>query len=628
MRACGAASGNVRDRGVGRLLVVGATLVGMLGVLAPSPGRAAIVQVPATSDRPVAADHRLVAGAGAPTPQVAAGEFHTCALLEDGTVRCWGNNLRGQLGDGTTDRRSNPVQVLASGTAVASPVPLDRVTRIAAGRSHTCALLEDRTVRCWGSNASGRLGDGTTDSRLNPVQVLASGTAAASPVALGGVTQIAAGNSHTCALLEDRTVRCWGSNVSGRLGDGTTGDRLNPVQVLASGTAAASPVVLGEVTQIATGITHTCALLEDRTARCWGANGGEVGDGTTVNRLNPVQVLASGTAAASPVALGGVTQILTGETFTCALLEDGTVRCWGWNGSGRLGDGTTDLRLNPVQVLASGTAAASPVVLGGVTQVALGKAQACALLEDRSVRCWGNNEHGQLGDGTTTDRRLNPVQVLASGTAAASPVVLGGVTQVAVGEFHTCALLVDGTVRCWGRNFNGELGDGTTDDRLNPAQVLASGTAAADAVVFLVAVISPGSGPENPSLLAVGCDGAMQVGSLVTCTVSGGEPGIEILWRASYNPLIAEAGVTLDDAGAGGFSFLVPAEALGQVITVELVEWTAPMPLGVVGGPVPATVPAGEGPVTVWSLVLVLLAGGLAVVRRSRGGSDALRRGW
>ncbi len=248
-------------------------------------------------------------------------------------------------------------------------------------------------------------------------------------------------------------------------------------------------------------------------------------------------------------------------------------------------------------------------------QIATGDFHTCALLEDKTVRCWGSNADGQLGDGTTTDR-LNPVQVLASGSTQGTD-VLGGVTQIAPGGDHTCALLEDKTVRCWGSNANGRLGDGTTTDRLNPVQVLASGTASSDPAVFLVGLVSSSSGSMAVSLIAVSCDGVLQVGLLVTCTVTGGDPGTDILWRAAYNPVFAEAGVTLDETGMGEFSFVVPAEALGEEVTVELVEWREPMSLGVAGGPVPSSVPSGGGPLPVWSLVLLVLAGGLALRRIS-----------
>ncbi len=611
-----AASGNVRERKAGRATAFGAALVVMLGMLIPSPVGAAILQPPATSGDLAAAELLLPTSAGVATPQIATGDVYACALLEDRTVRCWGSNLNRTLGDGTTTDQSNPVQVLASGSTQGTNV-LGGVTQIATGNFHACALLADGTVRCWGNNQNGRLGDGTTTGSVNPVQVLESGS-----TPLGGVTQIAAGGSHTCALLDDETVRCWGNNGSGQLGNGTdTGSNPNPnpVQVLASGRAGSNPVVLGGVTQIAAGNLHACALLKDRTVRCWGNNqNGQLGDGTTDIRNNPVKVLVSGTASSNPVVLAGVTQIAAGGSHTCALLDVGTVRCWGSNVSGALGDGTTADRTRPVEVL-SDTASSNPDVLAGVTRIAPGESQTCALLEDRTVRCWGRNAERQLGDGTTS-LRTRPVQVLASGSTDPAPDVLGGVTQVAAGGALSCALLEDKSVRCWGSNARGALGDGTISAQVFPVQVLESGTASSDPVVFLVGrdsfrSDSSSSGSVSASLLKVSCDGALQVGSLVTCSVTGGDPGIDILWRAAFNPVFAGQGVTLDADGSGTFAFTVPAAALGEEVTVELVEWLAPVSLGVVGGPVPTSVPSGGGPVPAWSLVLLVLGGGL-VLRR------------
>jgi alpha-tubulin suppressor-like RCC1 family protein len=631
-----AASGSARERKAGRATAFGAALVVMLGMLTPSPVGAAILQPPATSGDLTTAELLHLTGAGAATPQIATGAGYACALLEDRTVRCWGNNGNRTLGDGTTTDRTRPVQVLVSGSTQGTDV-LGGVTQIATGNFHACALLEDRTVRCWGSsgtlNQQGRLGDGTTTNSANPVQVLASGSTQGTDV-LGGVTQIAVGGSHSCALLEDRTVRCWGSNGVAQLGNGTSfpTQQLNPVQVLASGSTQGTNV-LGGVTQIAAGGNHACALLEDRTVRCWGGNDiGHLGDGTTTpDRANPVQVLASGSTQGEDV-LGGVTQIAAGGAgsggatgHTCALLVDGTVRCWGGNDIGQLGDGTTTPdRANPVQVLASGSTQGEDV-LGGVTRIAPGVSHTCALLEDKTVRCWGRNAERQLGNGTSfPTQQLNPVQVLVSGSTQGTD-VLGGVTQVAAGGSLACALLEDKSVRCWGDNARGALGDGTTDTRNNPVQVLESGTASSDPVVFLVGrdsfrSDSSSSGSVAASLLKVSCDGALQVGSLVTCSVTGGDPGIDILWRAAFNPVFAGQGVTLDADGSGTFAFTVPAAALGEEVTVELVEWLAPMSLGVAGGPVPTSVPSGGGPVPVWSLVLLVLAGGLVLRRMSAAG--------
>jgi len=242
--------------------------------------------------------------------------------------------------------------------------------------------------------------------------------------------------SFACALLGDGTVRCWGENSSGQLGDGTTTNRLTPVAVSGlSGAVSLTPSADG-----------MCALLGDGTARCWGNNmAGQLGDGTTTTRLTPV--LVSGLSGAVSVASSG-----TGSGM-CALLGDGTARCWGSNFSGQLGDGTTTRRLTPVAV----SGLSSAVSLTSTSGYGM-----CALLGDGTARCWGRNHFGQLGDGTTTDRRT-PVAV--SGLSSA-------VSLSSTSGYGMCALLGDGTARCWGRNDAGQLGDGTTTDRLTPVAVI------------------------------------------------------------------------------------------------------------------------------------------------------------
>ena len=194
-----------------------------------------------------------------------AGRYHTCALTSVGGVKCWGYNWYGQLGDGTTEERSTPVEVvgLASG-----------VTAIAGGNSHTCALTTNGGVRCWGSNYYGQLGDGTTVLRGTPVGAVGLES---------GVTAIAAGDYHACALTSVGGVKCWGVNDCGQLGDGTTTMRTRPVSVvgLSRGVAA-----------IATGSTHTCGLTMGGRARCWGYDGvGALGNGARIYSATPVSLL-------------------------------------------------------------------------------------------------------------------------------------------------------------------------------------------------------------------------------------------------------------------------------------------------------------------------------------------------
>jgi alpha-tubulin suppressor-like RCC1 family protein len=367
-------------------------------------------------------------GHAATATKVAAGSSHTCVLTTGGGVVCWGDNWGGQLGDGTTETRRMPTAV--SGLAVG-------VVDLAAGSSHTCALSTGGGVVCWGWNGYGQLGDGTTSDRLTPTPVSGLET---------GVEALAAGGEFTCALTTGVGVVCWGSNGYGQLGDGTTTDRLTPTAVsgLYAGVAA-----------VVTGRSHTCALTTGGGVMCWGENDvGQLGDGTTSHRLTPTSV--NGLAA-------DVAVVAAGRFHTCALKTDGALLCWGYNGMGQLGDGTTTSpRRTPTAVSGLQT---------GVVAVAAGGYFTCALTTGGAAACWGYNDSGQLGDGTTDDRRT---------PTALSGLPAGGVA-VTAGLSHACALTTGGGVACWGRNDSGQLGDGTTaTQHETPAAVsgLATGVAA------------------------------------------------------------------------------------------------------------------------------------------------------
>ena len=305
---------------------------------------------------------------------ISAGYYYTCALLSTGAVKCWGSNLYGQLGDDSTANataRTTPVDVstLSSG-----------VIAIAAGERHTCAVLNTGAVKCWGNNDNGQLGDDSTLQSLTPVSV---------PSLSSGVTAIAAGRYHACAVLNTGAVKCWGWNLYGQLGDGSVTQSLTPVSV---------PSLSSGVTAIAAGERHTCALLSTGAVKCWGYNdNGQLGDGSAASvtpRTTPVDVSTLSS---------GVTAISTGSYHTCALLSTGAAKCWGKNTSGRLGDGSNTASLTPVSVSTLST---------GVIAIAAGEAHTCAVLNTGAVKCWGYNVSGQLGDGSTT-QSFTPVGVLS-----------------------------------------------------------------------------------------------------------------------------------------------------------------------------------------------------------------------
>jgi alpha-tubulin suppressor-like RCC1 family protein len=339
-------------------------------------------------------DVTLANDAGPARPvAITAGLFSTCALLSDGTAKCWGYNAYGQLGDGTMVDSRTPVVVQG----------LHGATSIdGCAGYHVCARLSTGKAQCWGSGYLGSLGNGATlDSAT--IKTVAN---------LTSVAQVSTGDNGSCAALLDGTAACWGAV-------GTGADPTVP---------SAVPGLAG-VVSVTTGSGDPCALLAGGTVSCWGNN-----------QWGQVGVDASSTPVTTPSAVAGlthVTSVAAGSEEVCALLADGAVACWGFNGYGQLGDGTTAASSTPVAV--RGIAGAKAVAVGGY--------YACALLADGSVACWGDNAYGTLGDGTTTS---SPAPVAVSG--------LDHVAAIATGIEHACALLDDGGVRCWGADDRGELG--------------------------------------------------------------------------------------------------------------------------------------------------------------------------
>ncbi|OYT93935.1 MAG: chromosome condensation regulator RCC1 [Burkholderiales bacterium PBB3] len=358
--------------------------------------------------------------------------------------------------------------------------PLDNIAQVAVGGSHSCALTKAGGVKCWGENTHGELGDGTVIHRAFPVDVTG---------LTSGVTAIAVGVYHSCAVTTAGVVKCWGYNSSRQLGDGTTTSRSVPVNVNLTG---------GSVVSVGAGQDFTCAVTAAGDVKCWGANFfGQLGAGNTTARATVGDV----------VGLSGVTSISVGGSHSCAVTNTGAAKCWGYNGGGGLGDNSLTTRSTPVTVsgLATGVAAVAvggggafscalttaggvkcwgvnmygpaadmyrltpadvPGMTSGITAITKGAEYTCALTSGGGVKCWGFNNSGRLGDNTTTNR-IDPVDVVGLGS---------GVVSIAAGPLsqHTCAVTSAGTLKCWGLNAYGALGDGTETAQYSPATVLAS----------------------------------------------------------------------------------------------------------------------------------------------------------
>lgn len=351
-------------------------------------------------------------------PAIAAGGGHSCALLKSGGVKCWGSGTKGQVGDGLNSEQLTPSDVTGLSRGVAA---------IAAGGHHTCALLTNGGVKCWGLGENGQLGNNDTSNKSAPVDVIGLSS---------GVAAIAAGSQHTCALLINGAIKCWGAGLRGRLGNDNTTDQLAPVDVAALDGAASA---------VTAGAQHTCALLANSGVKCWGYNvAGQLGSGDAEDRTIPIDVLNPG---------GNVSSVAAGAYHTCAVLTGGRVRCWGDGERGALGNGEMSYTTRPVDVVDPGSSVAA---------IAAGGSHTCALLTNGGVKCWGFGQSGQLGN-NGTENHSAPVNVTNLGSA---------VSTIAAGTYHTCALLENGGTKCWGNGENGRLGNNDTSDQLTPVDVI------------------------------------------------------------------------------------------------------------------------------------------------------------
>lgn len=431
------------------------------------------------------------AGVAAISAGGSGGTGHICALATDGTAKCWGNNIFGQLGDGTTENRSTPVDVLSE----PGGPPLTGIKGIAAGGHHTCAVMDTGSVKCWGDDFFGQLGLGAEDDLPNCSVFGPCSTTPADVVGLEEeVATVAAGTRYSCALMVAGGIKCWGLNFMGQLGDGTGGQgivRDTPVDVVG---------LSGEAVAVSLGSAHTCALMDSGGVECWGSDSqGQLGAETTMVCPDLLGILVP--CSPTPVVVEGlaaeIISVTTGGAHTCAVSASGSLKCWGPNFMGQLGDGQaceTPCQ-TPVDVtgLGSGVVEVSASFVGNT----------CAITTAGAALCWGANLHGQLGTEKTVEEcgpirnpcSTAPVEVCSDYDADEQQcnAPLANLNDIAIAYLFGCASTNEGGVKCWGSNRYGQLGDGTQTDRGAPVDVIGLGSKT----------------PAKPQLGDVNCDGAL-----------------------------------------------------------------------------------------------------------------------
>ncbi|MGY8699390.1 MAG: RCC1 domain-containing protein, partial [Candidatus Poseidoniales archaeon] len=419
-------------------------------------------------------------GAGRTAVALSSGVFHTCAILDNGSVSCWGKGGSGQMGSGGNWNEKSPTLTSSLGAG--------RTVALSSGESHTCAILDNGSVSCWGYGNYGQLGNGGTSNQNSPTLTSSLGagrTAALSERDLDGDgvlnifdstpypattnpsnplpqrnvpgfqegsiytnSTLSSGGAHTCAILDNGAVSCWGEGDYGQLGNGGISQQKSPILTSSLGINRTSVA-------LSSGAGHTCAILDNGAVSCWGEGDyGELGNGGTSQQNSPSLTSSLGTGRTA-VALS------SGTAYTCAILDNGSVSCWGSGKDGHLGNGGTSDKLTPTLTSSLGA---------GRTAVALsvGPAHTCAILDNGAVSCWGAGGYGQLGNGGSSNK-LTPT--LTSSLGAGRTAV-----ALSVGYAHTCAILDNGAVSCWGGGANGKLGNGGTSNKLTPTLTSSLGT--------------------------------------------------------------------------------------------------------------------------------------------------------
>jgi hypothetical protein len=365
------------------------------------------------------------------------GDGFTCAITDGGlTLKCWGDNSSGQLGDGTFVDKNTP-------TLVSLGTTFPQATQIVAGRDHMCAIDNGDNLKCWGSNFNGKVRNRSTfgTSSVN------------SPfLVLSDVTQVSPATTLTCMIDKSNNFYGLGETSFGQFGDGTSSSNYDDPTIIIPGTSSSY------ATQITSGVVHTCMIDSCNVLKCMGSNSvGQLGIETNgFYRGVPTTVIDS-------TASYYITQVSAGWNHSCAIDNTNNLYCWGFNGSGQLGDGTTNFYSN-LPILVTLVPGGAPFL---VTQVSAGLSHTCAIDITNNLYCWGGNSFGQLGDSTTVSKNLPTLITISTSSPPTA------FTQIGTGQYHTCAIDNVNDLYCWGKNLKGQIGNGTAGGNvLSPTKIL------------------------------------------------------------------------------------------------------------------------------------------------------------
>ncbi len=347
---------------------------------------------------------------------------YTCAVKNDSSVWCWGLGGSGQLGTGNTDWHSSPMREITNA---------NNWNKISNGGQYACAIKNDGALWCWGSIGNGQLGTGDINQKNSPARESSNAT---------NWLSVSANNSHTCAIKNDGSLWCWGAGGQGQLGAGNTTSRSYPVRESSNATNWVS---------VSNGGSHACALKNNASLWCWGVGTqGQLGTGNTGQQTSPTREVSNATNWAN---------VSAGNSYTCAVKNDGSLWCWGTGGSGRLGTGDNNQQNSPIREISNAN---------NWSHVSAGNAHTCAVKSDGSLWCWGYNYYGGLGIGNT-DQKSSPTREISNANDWNS---------VSTGAYHTCAIKTDSSLWCWGFGSNGQLGAGNTIDQNRPTREASNAT--------------------------------------------------------------------------------------------------------------------------------------------------------